>query len=477
MPDRIQRNRTTGEYRIQTETGWQPYMPPEAANQPEMYHPRLGDDPTSAAMGELLRTGKEAAIGVARSPLDVAKGLYELVTSPVESARNISQAATHPGEILKALADNPREAGSALGQLLLTGKFGPKIPGAVGKIPAGVSAAGRGVERAGTALAKTKVGGFGVPGLGALDAILGAHPGRGLAIAATPYALKYGGKGIQAMGSGLERLKEALTPTTVPSATYPIGRSTRYQKAAKPPARVSREVPYRAAASASPRVRAARATPEAITPSAGPRPEMAARVVRAAEANPRRTSLLDELQHELTSGADPGIVRQRVTRAAGGTPEASLQGRTPAPSTNPMIDALPPPETDAWTALRTLRNRSEAVPSELDIELPSSDPLSRLDVLRARQAERHGRTTPFRSESMSLPERAVASELPPTRDIPTLRDPLPEPPWARTGFVEDPNLPTSWRTGIHNTVQEDIRRILETLRRRPTPDLTNPTGR
>ena len=366
MPDRIQRNRTPGEYRIQTETGWQPYTPmPEGT--PERYLPGETDTPASAFLGELGRTGKEAAIGVARSPLDIAKGLYELITSPVQSARNIGQAVTHPGAVLKALADNPREAGSALGQILLTGKFGPKIPGMVGKVPEAVSAAGRGVERAGTALADLKVGGTKLSGAGMLGAAMTGNIPGALA-AASPYALKAGGKGLQAVGGGLERLKAALHTPDIPKAPQ---RSVGAE-------RVSREVPYQAEASAPPRrgrlleqlqgditpawwerVKTARTTPEAAGLSAGPHPEMATRVGRAAEANPRRTSLLDDLQHELTTGADPDIVRQRVRRAAGtGPPESPFAGQfggTPEPSTNPLIDLLPPPEIDAWAALRKLR--------------------------------------------------------------------------------------------------------------------------
>ena len=196
-------------------------------------------------------------------------------------------------------------------------------------------------------------------------------------------------------------------------------------------ARVSREVPYRMEAPVAPveeaattmtprrsvllehlqgditpawweRVKGARATPEAdIVPSAGPHPEMAARVARAAEANPRRTSLLDELQREEMS--NPDIIRRRVTRAAGaGPPESPFAGQfggTPAPSTNPLIDVLPPPEMDAWTALGKLKNRSEEWAPELDIKLPSYDPLARLDALRAQQMERYGRRYPFRPEN------------------------------------------------------------------------------
>ena len=251
MPDRIQRNRTTGEYRIQTKMGWEPYTPmPEGT--PERYLPGLADTPTSAFLNELGRTGKEAAIGVARSPLDVVKGLYGLITSPIESARNIGTAVTHPSDALKVLADNPREAGSALGQLLLTGKFGPKIPGMARRAPEAISTTGRGVERVGTTLANRTIGGMDLPTASALGVLTG-HP-EALALPMVPYTLKYGGKGLQKVGGGLERLKEALSaPTTTPSPTYPIGRSTRYRKAPKSSARVSHEVPYRAEASASPR--------------------------------------------------------------------------------------------------------------------------------------------------------------------------------------------------------------------------------
>ena len=369
MPDRIQRNRTTGEYRILADDGSvQPYTPPEAAEQPEMYHPGLGDDPTSAALGELLRTGKEAGIGLARSPLDVIKGLFNLVTSPVEAVKGVGSVIAHPLETIETLGDNPREAGSALGQLLL-GKVGlPRVPRAVGKVPGAVSAIGRGMENAGV-VASEFTGGRGILGAGAA---MGGSPLAGAAIAATPSILKYGGKGIQAVGSGLERLKEAvLAPRAAP-----------VEQAAT---RVSREVPYRMEPSApdvpamSPRrgqlleqlqgditpawwerVRAARATPEAdIVPSAGPHPEMAARVARAAEANPRRTSLLDELQHEEMS--NPDIIRQRVGRAAGNAPapfpSKPAYGGYPAPSDNSLMEILPPPEFDAWEALRKLRKR------------------------------------------------------------------------------------------------------------------------
>ena len=395
MPDRIQRNRTTGEYRILTETGWQPYTPPEAAEQPEMYHPGQADTPTTAALNELLRTGKEAGIGLARSPLDAIKGLFNLVTSPVDTIKGMGSAIAHPLETIETLGDNPREAGSALGQLLL-GKVGlPRVPGAAGKVPGAVSAIGRGMESAGVAAGEL-TGGRGLLGAGAA---MGGSPMAGAAIAAAPYALKAGGKGLQAVGGGLERLKAALRTPDGPKAPQSLVGA----------GRMSREVPYQAEASAPPRrgalleqlqsdvtpawwerVKAARATPEAAAPSAGPHPEMAARVVRAAEANPRRTSLLDELQREEMS--NPDIIRRRVTRAAGEAP--APYGGYPAPSDNSLMEMLPPPETDAWSALSKLRSRSEAMPADVDIDMSGLAPLDRLSqdaIRRARQAERYGR--------------------------------------------------------------------------------------
>ena len=241
MPDRIQRNRTTGEYRVIDDMGnVRPYTPPAEPTQPEMYHPGASDTPTEAFLGELGRTGKEAAIGLARSPWDLLKGTFGLAAHPVESMKGMAHAVSNPRETIQQLGDNPREAGSALGQLLL-GRYA--VPAVAPKVPGAVSAVGRGAEAVGTTLAKGRFGGgFGLPGLGAAEAIFRSDP-MGVAVAAAPYALKYGGRGLQRAGAALEGLKRGAT---VAEEAAPITEESRLLR----PARVSREAPYRAEPSA-----------------------------------------------------------------------------------------------------------------------------------------------------------------------------------------------------------------------------------
>ena len=237
MPDRIQRNRTTGEYRMISDTGeTRPYtQSAEPSAGPEMYHPGLTDSPFEAGAHELLRTGKEAAIGMVRSPWDLLKNTLGLVTSPVESMKGMAHAVSNPRETLQQLGDNPREAGSQLGQLLL-GRYA--VPALAPKVPGAVSALGRGAETLGTTLAESKIGGFGLPGLGIAEAVIGRDP-MGAAAAVAPYALKYGGRGLQRAGAGLEGLKRgaAVAEEAEPAA-------------AAPRVRASREAPYRAERSA-----------------------------------------------------------------------------------------------------------------------------------------------------------------------------------------------------------------------------------
>ena len=236
MPDRIQRNRTTGEYRVIDDMGnVRPYTPPAEPTQPEMYHPGLADTPLEAGASELLRTGKEAALGLARSPWDLLKNTLGLVAHPVESMKGMAHAVSNPRETIQQLGDNPREAGSALGQLLL-GRYA--VPALAPKVPGTLSAVGGRAEALGSALAETKLGGLGLPGLGAAEAIFRSDP-MGAAVAAAPYALKYGGRGLQRTGAALEGLKRGAT---VAEEAEPA--------AVAPRARVSREAPYRAEPSA-----------------------------------------------------------------------------------------------------------------------------------------------------------------------------------------------------------------------------------
>ena len=67
------------------------------------------------------------------------------------------------------------------------------------------------MEATGDALggAKFTVAGTTLPAAGAMDVLL-RHDPWGAAVAATPYALKYGGKGMQAVGGAIEAAPEAM---------------------------------------------------------------------------------------------------------------------------------------------------------------------------------------------------------------------------------------------------------------------------
>lgn len=178
----------------------------------------IGDSPGmfgSAGRRELGRTATEAGIGLVRSPIDAVKGLFNLARHPIDSVSNTVNAIAHPIDTVKALGDDPRAAGSMIGQLLL-GKVIPEnlgtITNATGR---GVSAVGRAAESVGDAIGGSKfsVGGMTIPGLGAAEALFRGDP-KGLAVAASPYALKYGGKGMQAIGGALERAPEAMRSLT-----------------------------------------------------------------------------------------------------------------------------------------------------------------------------------------------------------------------------------------------------------------------
>lgn len=170
----------------------------------EMRHATAGDDPTSAFEGELLRTGKEAAIGLARSPVDLVKGTVNAVVHPLDTLMGLGRAIAHPVDTAMALAKNPREAGSTLGQLLLA----PKVPGAANTVLAegptvagrAISAVGRGAEAAGTSKVARIASKY-----GPLEAVVRGDP-YGLAAAAVPPALEYGGRGLQKIGGALEGL-------------------------------------------------------------------------------------------------------------------------------------------------------------------------------------------------------------------------------------------------------------------------------
>lgn len=168
------------------------------------YHPGLGDDPTSAVMGELGRTGLEALKGVARSPLDMVKALLH----PIDTVTGLAHTVIHPLDTVESLAKSPRDAGSVLGQLLLA----PKVPEAANAIlregPSmvgrGMGSVGRGAETAGKSSILKKA-----QALAPIEAATG-HIGPAIASAVAPPILEYGGRALQRGGASLEGLDLSL---------------------------------------------------------------------------------------------------------------------------------------------------------------------------------------------------------------------------------------------------------------------------
>lgn len=204
-----------GETREWNGSAWVP-RPASADTAVPMHHPGLYESPANAFVSELERTGGEAAAGLARSPLDLVKNTLGMVAHPLDAVAGTAKALAHPVETIKALGNDPRAAGSLLGQTLLGEVAGPHLPAAVdaapGVIGRGTAAVGRGMEAAGSSkLANLAEAG----GLGDL-----AFRGdlKGGAIAAAPTALKYGGRGLQKLGSSIEGLQRAATDAPKPDS-------------------------------------------------------------------------------------------------------------------------------------------------------------------------------------------------------------------------------------------------------------------
>lgn len=176
------------------------------------YHPGLADTPASAFVSELGRTAKEAAIGVAKSPWD----MLQSVLHPVDTVTGMGHAIAHPLDTIKAIGDNPRAGGSLLGQMLLAPKIPGLAEGAPGVVGRGLGAVGRGMEAAGTSQVAQTAGRF-----GAMEAALRLDP-KGIAIAAAPAILKYGGQGAQRLGSSLEGLTSFARGTAPVEAPHPV---------------------------------------------------------------------------------------------------------------------------------------------------------------------------------------------------------------------------------------------------------------
>ncbi len=269
---------------------------------------RLDDTPGifgSAGRRELMRTGKEAAIGLARSPLDAVKGLFGMVAHPIDTVTNTANAVMHPLDTIEALGDDPRAAGSMLGQVLLGKYAAPKVMPALrasapsvarGVAGAGraAGAVGRGMEAVGESAPARHMGSF-----GAMEAALRMDP-KGLALAAAPAALKYGGKAVQAGGRLLERAPSAIDSLMGGESleTAAAGRAAGWRQSRG--MRQSEEVPYRYAEDVVDV--ADEAAPFAEEPS------MASLVDEAPIADPK----LDELQQFFGDYQPPDVPPQAV---------------------------------------------------------------------------------------------------------------------------------------------------------------------
>lgn len=172
------------------------------------------DSPDTARTNELERTALAFGKGVAHSPVDMLKGalgipkqIAEGYTSAIPTLLKdpslLKEAPAAAVQGIKDIGADPETGGSLAGQLAL-GKAGPKgalkgletatrmAPGVIG---APIEALGKGMEYAGTSRPVQALGKF-----GPLEA-LARGDWKGLAAAAVPPVLEYGGKALKSVGS------------------------------------------------------------------------------------------------------------------------------------------------------------------------------------------------------------------------------------------------------------------------------------
>ena len=149
--ERKMKNGITGEWDGSTWRQVDGSAAPSPAGVPgaaSMFHPGLGDTPTTAALQELGRTGVETVKGLARSPIDAMKGLFGLATTnPLTTVKNLAHTVANPSEVVNAIGADPSLGGSMIGQLLM----GKLLPGQAGNI---ADATGKGVGSIGGGLTK-----------------------------------------------------------------------------------------------------------------------------------------------------------------------------------------------------------------------------------------------------------------------------------------------------------------------------------
>lgn len=147
-------------------------------------------------VGSTLK-GEVAGAATALNPLNIVRGvaaLPSIAAHPVESATTLIRG-------VKRLYNegNAEDIGNAIGQVLgsvVAGKVLPELPSAATRMGAAIpEAAVRGgtlLERAGQATRR-------VSPFGLAEAAFRADP-KGIAVAAAPYAMEYGGRGMRALG-------------------------------------------------------------------------------------------------------------------------------------------------------------------------------------------------------------------------------------------------------------------------------------
>lgn len=201
-----------GETREWNGSAWVPYSAPVDTSVP-MYHPGLNESPSSAALSELERTAGEATAGLAHSPWDLVKNTVGMVAHPIDALENTAHAIIHPVDTVKALGDDPRAAGSLLGQIVLGhAAIPPLVDAATAENLGGATRAiGSGMETAG----KSKLAKLAQYG-GVYRAANGSPMGAAMAVA--PEVLKYGGRGLQNLGDTIEGLKSAAVETPKPNS-------------------------------------------------------------------------------------------------------------------------------------------------------------------------------------------------------------------------------------------------------------------
>lgn len=156
-------------------------------------------DTLGSLIGTQVGEGRKAYENFQQGRYSEAAGHGAAALLPV-----IGPAAAHIGERIGE-GDIAGGAGELTG--LASNAF---IPATMRNTPRAMTAVGRGAEAAGQTLMESRFTPYGA--LGLLETALRGHPGIATSIAAVPPALKYGGKGLRAVGESLEGLRQAIRP-------------------------------------------------------------------------------------------------------------------------------------------------------------------------------------------------------------------------------------------------------------------------